>query len=195
MGPIAQKDGDMQDGQDTQLVWIDMEMSGLQPATDVVLEIAVLVTNKDLDITAVGPHLIIQQPEALFATMDAWNKEHHTKSGLWTSVVASQVSVTEAEQSVLSFLKQHVGPRQAPLCGNSINQDRMFLMQHMPQIHEYLHYRMIDVSCLKELVRRWYPSGPKAPTKANSHRAMDDIKESIEELRFYRQNFFQPSRQ
>lgn len=183
----------MQDGQDSLLVWIDMEMSGLNPATDEVLEIAVLVTNKDLEVVAEGPQLIINQPESLFAKMDSWNREHHTKSGLWASVINSEISLAEAENAILEFLKKHVGPRRSPLCGNSINQDRMFLMRHMPSIHEYLHYRMIDVSCLKELVKRWYPEGPTAPSKANHHRALDDIRESVAELRFYRQNFFTPS--
>lgn len=180
----------MQDGQDSLLVWIDMEMSGLNPMTDEVLEIAVLVTNKDLEVVAEGPQLIVNQPASLFTKMDNWNQEHHTKSGLWASVVSSQTTLAEAEKIVLDFLKQHVRPRQSPLCGNSINQDRMFLMRHMPSVHEYLHYRMIDVSCLKELVKRWYPGGPAAPTKANHHRALDDIRESVAELRFYRQNFF-----
>lgn len=180
----------MQEKKEPLLVWIDMEMSGLKPATDEVLEIAVLITNKELEVVVEGPQLIIQHPESLFGKMDAWCQDHHTKSGLWKAVLASDVSLASAEQQVLEFLKTYVGPRQAPLCGNSIAQDRMFLMQHMPSVHEYLHYRMIDVSTLKELVRRWYPGGPTAPAKANSHRALDDIKESIAELRFYRETFF-----
>jgi oligoribonuclease len=190
MNPLNLWGGAMADKQDSLLVWVDMEMSGLNPATDVVLEVAVLLTNKDLEIVAEGPQLIVQQPAELFAKMDAWNQEHHTKSGLWQSVVASQVSLQEAEEAVLNFLKQHVGPRQSPLCGNSIAQDRMFLMHHMPQVNEYLHYRMIDVSTIKELVKRWYPGGPAAPAKTNQHRALDDIRESINELRFYRETFF-----
>lgn len=180
----------MADKQDNLLVWVDMEMSGLNPATDVVLEVAVLLTNEDLEIVAEGPQLIIRQPAELFQTMDAWNQEHHTKSGLWKAVVASEVTLLEAEDAVLNFLKQHVGPRQSPLCGNSIAQDRMFLMHHMTRVNEYLHYRMIDVSTIKELVKRWYPGGPAAPAKTNQHRALDDIRESINELRFYREKFF-----
>lgn len=180
----------MADKQDNLLVWVDMEMSGLNPATDVVLEVAVLLTNKDLEIVAEGPQLIVNQPAELFAKMDSWNQEHHTKSGLWKSVLESQVTLQEAEEAVLNFLKQHVGPRLSPLCGNSIAQDRMFLMNHMSRVNEYLHYRMIDVSTIKELVKRWYPGGPTAPAKTNQHRALDDIRESINELRFYRDQFF-----
>jgi oligoribonuclease len=190
MNALKPRGGAMADKQDNLLVWVDMEMSGLNPATDVVLEVAVLLTNKDLEIVAEGPQLIVHQPAELFAKMDAWNQEHHTKSGLWESVLASQVSLQEAEEAVLNFLKQHVGPRQSPLCGNSIAQDRMFLMNHMPRVNEYLHYRMIDVSTIKELVKRWYPGGPTAPAKTNQHRALDDIRESINELRFYREQFF-----
>lgn len=185
----------MQDSQESPLIWIDMEMSGLSPTQDEVLEIAVLITDKDLEILAEGPSLIINQPASLFGRMDAWNQEHHSKSGLWTSVVNSSINLEQAQDIVLDFLKKHVPARQSPLCGNSINQDRMFLMRHMPLVNDYLHYRMIDVSCLKELTRRWYPEGPKAPSKANHHRALDDIRESIAELKFYRQNFFKPSRQ
>jgi oligoribonuclease len=180
----------MADKQDNLLVWVDMEMSGLNPATDVVLEVAILLTNKDLEIVAEGPQLIVQQPAELFTKMDSWNQEHHTKSGLWQSVLDSQVTLQEAEEAVFNFLQQHVGPRQSPLCGNSIAQDRMFLMNYMPRVNEYLHYRMIDVSTIKELVKRWYPGGPAAPAKANQHRALDDIRESINELRFYRDQFF-----
>jgi oligoribonuclease len=122
--------------------------------------------------------------------MDSWNQEHHTKSGLWKAVLASEFTLQQAEDAVLNFLKQHVAPRQSPLCGNSIAQDRMFLMNHMSRVNEYLHYRMIDVSTLKELVKRWYPDAPAGPVKANQHRALDDIKESINELRFYREQFF-----
>lgn len=180
----------MADKQDGLLVWVDMEMSGLNPVTDVVLEVAVLLTNKELEVVAEGPQFIIHQPAELFAKMDTWNQEHHTKSGLWKSVQESQVTVEEAESAILDFLKQHVAQRQSPLCGNSIAQDRMFLMNHMNRVSEYLHYRMIDVSTIKELVRRWYPSGPAAPAKKNQHRAMDDIRESVNELRFYREKFF-----
>lgn len=176
-----------------QLVWIDMEMSGLNPDTDLVLEIALVLTNSNLEITEVGPDLIIQQPAELFQTMDAWNQEHHTKSGLWKAVLNSTISVKEAEDQVLAFLEKHLHPKSSPLCGNSIAQDRLFLRKYMPRVHDYLHYRMIDVSSVKELVKRWYVTGPSAPPKQGSHRALDDIKESIDELRFYRDNFFTKS--
>jgi oligoribonuclease len=190
MNALKPLGGAMADKQDNLMVWVDMEMSGLNPATDVVLEVAVLLSNKELEIVAEGPQLIVHQPAELFAKMDSWNQEHHTKSGLWESVLASQVKLQEAEEAVLNFLKLHVGPRQSPLCGNSIAQDRMFLLNHMPHVNEYLHYRMIDVSTIKELVKRWYPGGPAAPAKTNQHRALDDIRESINELRFYRDQFF-----
>jgi len=180
----------MADKQDSLLVWVDMEMSGLNPATDVVLEVAVLLTNKNLEVVAEGPQFIIQQPPELFQKMDHWNQEHHTKSGLWQAVLDSRVTVKEAEDAILEFFKIHLAPRQSPLCGNSIAQDRMFIMNYMSRVNEYLHYRMIDVSTIKELVKRWYPQGPAAPAKTNQHRALDDIRESINELRFYREQFF-----
>ncbi len=180
----------MADKQDSLLVWVDMEMSGLNPATDVVLEAAILLTNKDLEIVAEGPSLIIQQPAELFQKMDSWNQNHHSKSGLWKSVLESKVTLKDAEDAIMDFLKAHISPRQSPLCGNSIAQDRMFLMRYMTEVNEYLHYRMIDVSTIKELVKRWYPQGPAAPAKTNQHRALDDIRESVNELRYYREHFF-----
>lgn len=175
---------------DHKLVWLDMEMSGLNPQQDQILEVALLLTDKDLNVVAEGPQLIVHQPPELFASMDAWNRDHHTRSGLWQAVQESKIHVAEAEELILAFLKQHMEAKQSPLCGNSIAQDRMFLMQHMPKIHDFLHYRLIDVSSIKELVRRWYPQGPAAPAKANHHRALDDIRESIQELQFYRDTFF-----
>ncbi|MES2744160.1 MAG: oligoribonuclease [Bdellovibrionota bacterium] len=173
-----------------QLVWIDMEMSGLNPDTDVVLEVSVLLTNANLEITAEGPDLILGQPAELFASMDNWNQEHHTKSGLWAAVQTSTVTLKEAEDQLMAFLEQHIAPKSSPLCGNSIAQDRLFLRKYMPRVHDYLHYRMVDVSSIKELVKRWYPERPAAPAKVGNHRALDDIKESITELRFYRETFF-----
>ena len=172
------------------LIWIDMEMSGLNPDTDVVLEVALLVTNIALEVTAEGPEFVIHQGQDLFAKMDKWNQEHHTKSGLWTSVVESKVSLIEAENQIMSFLDERIVARTAPLCGNSIAQDRLFIRKYMPRLEEFLHYRMIDVSSIKELVKRWYPSGIPVPHKAGSHRALGDIKESIAELRFYQQHYF-----
>jgi oligoribonuclease len=172
------------------LVWIDMEMSGLNPDTDVVLEVSVLITDPNLAITAEGPNLILNQPPSLFETMDDWNKEHHSRSGLWEAVQASHVTLREAEDQIMDFLEKNVVAKTSPLCGNSIAQDRLFLRKYMPRVHEYLHYRMVDVSSVKELVRRWYPGGPVPPAKAGNHRALDDIKESIAELLFYREKFF-----
>ncbi|MBC7660348.1 MAG: oligoribonuclease [Chitinophagaceae bacterium] len=172
------------------LVWIDMEMSGLNPDTDVVLEIALILTNGALEVISEGPDLIIQQDQELFATMDSWNQEHHTKSGLWASVIASKTSLKEAEDHILAYLEEHLYAKTAPLCGNSIAQDRLFLRKYMPRVNEFLHYRMVDVSSIKELVKRWYPKGTGAPQKVNSHRALDDIKESITELKYYQENFF-----
>ncbi len=173
-----------------QLVWIDMEMSGLNPDTDVVLEIAVVLTNADLEIVAEGPDLIVHQSPDLFAKMDSWNQEHHTKSGLWDSVLASNTSLLEAEDAVMKFLEERIEAKSSPICGNSIAQDRLFLRKYMPRVHEYLHYRMIDVSSIKELTKRWYTNAPPPPHKVGSHRALDDIRESIEELKFYRETYF-----
>ncbi|MFW7377912.1 MAG: oligoribonuclease [Oligoflexus sp.] len=172
------------------LVWIDMEMSGLFPETDVVLEIATIVTDKELNILAEGPSLVIGHEASLFDRMDEWNQEHHVKSGLWEKVVRSVVSLAEAEKQTIEFLNSYTLARQNPLCGNSIAQDRMFINRYFPKLNQHLHYRMIDVSSIKELVKRWYPDGPNAPAKQNNHRALDDIRESIEELKFYRQTYF-----
>ncbi|RYZ83980.1 MAG: oligoribonuclease [Proteobacteria bacterium] len=173
-----------------QLVWIDMEMSGLNPDTDVVLEIAILLTNGELEVTKEGPEIIVSQPKELFETMDNWNKEHHTKSGLWAAVEASKVSLKEAEDQIMAFLESNVAAKSSPICGNSIAQDRLFLRKYMPRVNDYLHYRMVDVSSVKELVKRWYPKAKSSPSKAGNHRAMDDIRESVNELKFYRENFF-----
>lgn len=172
------------------LVWIDMEMSGLNPDTDVVLEVALVLTNSSLDIISEGPDLIVRQDASLWDKMDKWNQEHHSKSGLWDSVVKSTLSLEEAEDQLMTFLETNLFAKTSPLCGNSIAQDRLFLRKYMPRVNEFLHYRMVDVSSLKELVKRWYPNGPQAPSKNNSHRALDDIKESITELKFYQDNYF-----
>lgn len=172
------------------LVWIDMEMSGLDPEKDVILEIATIVTDKHLEILAEGPTLIIGHDASLFDRMDDWNQAHHVKSGLWEKVVRSTTDLTAAESQTIEFLKDYTIARQNPLCGNSIAQDRMFINRYLPNLNQHLHYRMIDVSSIKELVKRWYPHGPKEPAKQNNHRALDDIRESIEELRFYRDHYF-----
>lgn len=167
-----------------------MEMSGLDPEKDVILEIATLVTDNDLNIVATGPSLVIHREASLFSTMDDWNRSHHTKSGLWDAVLKSTIDEREAEKQTIEFIKEHTKPKESPLCGNSIWQDRRFLARYMPSIDEHLHYRLVDVSTIKELAQGWYPTSEKFKVKKGSHRAMDDIVESIEELRFYRDNFF-----
>jgi oligoribonuclease len=171
------------------LVWMDMEMSGLDPERDAVLELATLVTDADLNVLAEGPELVVHQHAALFDRMDDWCKEHHTKSGLWQRVLDSKLSLADAERQTLDFLKEHTGPRESPLCGNSIWQDRRFLAKHMPTLEAHLHYRIIDVSTVKELVSRWSPEH-KFPKKKGAHRALDDIRESLDELRHYRATVF-----
>lgn len=172
------------------LVWIDLEMTGLDPDRNTILEIAALITNSELDPVAEGPVLAIHQPAEVLEAMDEWNREHHAASGLTQRVLSSRLSMAEAERRLLDFVKGYCPARTSPLCGNSVWQDRRFLARHMPAFEGYLHYRNIDVSTVKELVRRWYPDGPKAPEKKHSHLAVDDIRESIEELRFYRRHYF-----
>lgn len=170
----------------SKLVWIDLEMSGLDPDEERILEIATVVTDSHLSSIHRGPELIIHQPDELLDDMDEWNTRTHGDSGLTEAVRQSEISTKEAERQTLQFLKDKgVQPGQAPLAGNSICQDRRFLYRYMPDLSDYLHYRNIDVSTLKELVLRWYDD-VDVPTKGASHRAMDDILESIEELKFYR---------
>lgn len=175
---------------DGPLVWVDLEMSGLDPERHTVLEIATLITDAQLEVRAEGPVIAISHPPATLDAMDAWNREHHGSSGLTARVLASTVSLAAAEEQTLAFVRRFTGERQSPLCGNSVYQDRRFLARYMPRFDAYLHYRNVDVSTLKELVRRWYPGGPAAPEKKHAHLALDDIRESIAELRFYRQRFF-----
>ena len=172
------------------LVWMDLEMTGLDPDRDVILEIATLVTTANLDVVAEGPVLAIHQPEPVLGAMDDWNREHHGASGLVERVRASRLAVGDAEAQTLEFVRRHVAERASPLCGNSIWQDRRFLARYMPALERYLHYRNVDVSTVKELVRRWYPDGPAPPEKKHAHLALDDIRESIDELRFYRTHMF-----
>lgn len=170
------------------LVWVDMEMSGLDPATCVILEIAVLVTDADLQEIATGPEIVIHHPESVLAAMDEWNTTHHGGSGLSQRVRESTVSLAAAEEQVLAFITAS-GAAGAPLCGNSVHLDRAFLARYMPSVNAALHYRNIDVSTVKELVRRWYPGLP-LPQKREAHRALSDIRESLAELRFYRERVF-----
>lgn len=173
----------------TNLIWIDMEMTGLNPETDRVLEIATVVTDKDLNLLAEGPTLVVHQPDAALDAMDEWCTTHHGQSGLTARVRASKVDEAEAEQQTLDFLADWVEPGASPLCGNSIWQDRRFIIKYMPRLDAYCHYRNLDVSTLKELARRWRPDVLEGVNKQGSHRALDDILDSIEELRHYREHF------
>lgn len=172
------------------LVWIDLEMTGLSVERDAIIEIATIVTTSELDVVAEGPVLAIHQSEEQLAVMDEWNVTHHTASGLVDRVRASAVSVLEAEAATLEFVARHVEENAAPLCGNSIWQDRRFLARYMPTLEAYFHYRNIDVSSVKELARRWRPDVLAGVKKSGAHLALDDIRESIEELRHYRDSFF-----
>lgn len=174
------------------LVWMDLEMTGLDHTSDVIVEIATLITDDDLNIVAEGPDLVVHQPDEVLARMDPFVVTMHTTSGLLDQIKASAISLEQAGQDTLEFIKQHVpGPKSVPLCGNSIGTDRRFLANYLPEIEEHLHYRSVDVSSIKELVRRWYPDVLGARGwKQGSHRALDDIRESVAELRLYRQLVF-----
>lgn len=175
---------------DSNLVWIDMEMSGLNPDTDKVLEIATIVTDAQLNILAEGPVLAIHQADAVFARMDEWNTRTHGASGLVERCRESNISEDQAVIQTLDFLKTQVAAGKSPLCGNSIGQDRRFMVRHMPTLESYFHYRNIDVSTIKELVRRWQPELLDGYTKRGVHLALDDIRESIQELAYYREHVF-----
>ena len=175
------------------LVWVDMEMSGLLPETDRVLEIAMIVTDGDLNIVAEGPVLVIHQEDAVLDRMDAWNKGTHGKSGLIDKVKASILTEVEVEAECLAFLKQHVKSSISPMCGNTIHQDRRFMNRYMPKLEAYFHYRNIDVSTIKELCKRWQPEIAKGFSKQQAHTALADIIESVEELRYYREKLFIPT--
>jgi oligoribonuclease len=171
------------------LVWIDLEMTGLSPENDRIIEIASIVTDSDLNIIAEGPVLAIHQEEAVLAGMDEWNKRTHAATGLIERVRASTVTEAEAERLTLEFVSRYVAKNRSPMCGNSICQDRRFLARYMPELEAWFHYRNLDVSTLKELVARWRPDLIDGFTKKSTHRALDDIRESIEELRYYREHF------
>jgi oligoribonuclease len=171
------------------LIWIDLEMTGLDPDSDLIIEIATIVTDSNLNILAQGPVLAVHQSEAALAGMDDWNQQHHGQSGLIARVKASTIDATEAECQTLEFLKQWVPQNASPICGNSIGQDRRFLFRYMPKLEAYFHYRNIDVSTVKELAARWAPKIKEGFKKASTHQALDDIIESIEELRYYREHF------
>ncbi len=178
---------------DTHLVWVDMEMSGLDPDKDLVLEVALVVTDKDLNLVEEGPVLVVHQSDAVLDGMDSWNKGTHGKSGLIDKVKASSLSEADVEARMIEFMKRHVGERKSPMCGNSICQDRRFMARHLPRLEAYFHYRNLDVSTLKELAARWRPGLKDGFKKANSHTALADIQESIEELRYYREHFIRMS--
>lgn len=176
------------------IVWMDMEMTGLDPNKERIIEMATIITDGNLVEVATGPDLVIHQSDEILAAMDDWNTKHHGGSGLVERVKASTILDEVAEAETLAFINAHVGAKERPvLAGNSIHQDRRFIRRYMPKLDARLHYRMIDVSTIKELARRWYPQIlTKQPVKNDSHRALDDIRESIDELRFYRANIFAP---
>lgn len=172
------------------LVWIDLEMTGLNPDTDVIIEIATIVTDSDLRILAEGPSLAIRQPQAVMDAMDEWNTRQHGGSGLTARVLASDIDLAEAERQTIAFLQQWVPQGASPMCGNSICQDRRFLWRGMPQLEAFFHYRNLDVSTVKELAKRWRPEIADGVKKNSSHLALDDIRDSIAELQHYRKYFF-----
>jgi oligoribonuclease len=176
------------------LAWMDLEMTGLDPTRDVIVEIATLVTDDELNIVAEGPDLVVHATEEQLANMDQVVVGMHTGSGLLEQIRASTITLEEAGAATLEFLKAHIPePRSVPLCGNSIGMDRRFLAAYLPEIEDYLHYRSIDVSTIKELARRWYPADLAAfDRKSSAHRAMDDIRESVDELRYWREKVFRP---
>jgi len=173
-------------GDPNNLIWLDMEMTGLQPESDRIIEIALLVTDLNLETIAEGPVLVVHQPEEVLGAMDSWNKGTHGKTGLIERVRASSLTEAQAERQALEFLRAHVPASTSPMCGSSICQDRRFLARWMPALESYFHYRNLDVSTLKELVRRWKPEALKGFTKEGKHEALADIRESIEELKYYR---------
>jgi oligoribonuclease len=174
---------------------MDLEMTGLDPTRHVILEIATLVTDDELAVVAEGPDLVVHQPPEVLAAMEPVVREMHTRSKLLEAIAASTTSLEAAGQATLGFIREHVPePRTVPLCGSSIGTDRRFLAAYLPAIEEHLHYRSIDVSTIKELARRWYPAiAEEAPRKVGAHRALDDIRESLDELRFYRKRLFAPA--
>lgn len=174
---------------DDNLIWIDLEMTGLDPDQDVIIEIATIVTDAQLNPLAEGPVFAIHQPQSVMAAMDEWNTRQHGQSGLTERVLNSTTTLADAEQATVEFLSQWVGKGKSPMCGNSICQDRRFLVRGMPALERYFHYRNLDVSTLKELARRWAPDVLDGVKKNGSHLALDDIRDSIAELQHYRQTF------
>lgn len=172
------------------LIWIDLEMTGLEPDTDVILEIATVVTDAQLNVLAEGPSLVVHQSDEVLDNMNAWCIEQHGKSGLTQRVRESRISLEEAEERTLAFLREWLPERTSPMCGNSIGQDRRFLVRYMPRLEAFFHYRNLDVSTIKELAARWAPEVKDSFTKDSSHLALDDIRDSIAELQHYRRHMF-----
>lgn len=177
---------------DLNLVWMDLEMTGLDPERERIIEIAVIVTDPDLTVSVEGPVLAVHQSDETLAGMDNWNKSTHGKSGLIDRVKASTVTEAEAEAQILAFIKKYVPKKASPLCGNTIGQDRRFLVRYMPKLEDYMHYRNLDVSTLKEIARRWKPEVYKNFKKKQAHTALADVQESIDELKYYREHFIVP---
>jgi len=175
--------------QQNNLVWLDMEMTGLDPDKDRIIEVAIVVTDSQLNTLAEAPVAVVHQSDAVLEAMDDWNKGTHARSGLIDKVKASRLTEAVAEERLLAFLPQHVPAKTSPMCGNSICQDRRFLARYMPRLEAYFHYRNLDVSTLKELVKRWKPEIAKGLVKQGKHEALADIYESIDELKYYRENF------
>ncbi len=172
------------------LIWIDLEMTGLDPESNTIIEIATIVTDKNLNVLAEGPNLAISQSKATMDAMDEWCTQHHGESGLTKRVLTTEIDMEEAQRQTIEFLSQYVPKGASPICGNSVGQDRRFLWKYMPELEAFFHYRYIDVSTIKELARRWQPEILDAFKKQGAHLALDDIKESIEELKYYRGTFF-----
>ena len=172
----------------THLIWLDLEMTGLDPDRDTIIEIATLVTDPELNILAEGPEIAIKHAEFRLQAMDDWNRNQHQKSGLWRRVLESEFDIEAAEQQTLAFLREWTEPGSSPLCGNTIGHDRRFLARYMPRLERWLHYRNLDVSTLKELARRWAPAVAEGARKESAHTALSDIRDSVAELRHYRAN-------
>lgn len=191
--PAAPVDGGAaQQPDENRLIWIDLEMSGLSPETDRIIEVAVIVTDAELRIVAESPSWAVHQPEMVLDGMDQWNKSTHGRSGLIDRVRASTLSEADVERAVIDFLRPLVPAGKSPMCGNSVCQDRRFLARYMPQLESWFHYRNLDVSTLKELCKRWKPAVAKGFAKRSAHTALADIRESIDELRYYREHFLAP---
>jgi oligoribonuclease len=174
---------------DTRLIWIDLEMTGLDPLRERIIEMAIIITDADLNTLAESPVLVVNQPDAILDAMDEWNTKQHGGSGLVDRVKASDLNEAQAEAQMLDFLREHTDAGTSPMCGNSVHQDRRFLNRYMPALEDHFHYRNLDVSTLKELVRRWRPELMAGLTKKGTHLALDDIRDSIDEMRYYREHF------